>query len=141
MGAWGVGILEDDTALDWVEEEYSAAGVEAVRHALQMAADMDANDYLEVDAGAAVRSAAEIVALAFDVPNPTLDAEGKVALGEHAAQVAEDDELIPLALRAVARLTADNSELNELWAEGGGEDTLAWQTQMADLVSRLEGAK
>jgi len=141
MGAWGVGILEDDTALDWVEEEYSAAGVEAVRHALLAVADTDANDYIEVDAGAAARCAAEIVAMAFGATDPELDSDAEMALGEHTAQVAEDADLIPLALRALARLAADNSELNELWTENGGDITVAWQTQMADLVSRLEGAK
>ncbi|MCP4821882.1 MAG: DUF4259 domain-containing protein [Shimia sp.] len=141
MGAWGVGILEDDTALDWVEEEYSAAGVEAVRHALLAVADADANDYVEVDEGAAARCAAEIVAMAFSAGDPAMDADAAVTLGEHSDQVAEDVDLIPLALRALARLTAENSELNDLWSEGGGDITVAWQTQMAALVSRLEGAK
>jgi len=141
MGAWGVGILEDDTALDWVEEEYSSAGVEAVRHALLTVADTDANDFVEVDNGAAARCAAEIVAMAFGAADPALDSDAAVTLGEHSDQVAEDTDLIPLALRSLARLTAENSELNELWTESGGDITVAWQTQMADLVSRLEGAK
>lgn len=141
MGAWGVGIFEDDTALDWIEEEYSAAGVEAVRSALQDVIDLDSGDYIEADMGNAARAAAEIVALAFDAGAEDAGSDMAETLAEHAEQVAEYDDLPALALVALARITGEGSELQELWAEAGGETTAAWDNAMADLVARLEGVK
>ena len=141
MGAWGVGILENDESLDWIGEEYSSAGVEAVRDALQDAVDTSAHDYLDIDAGTAARVAAEVVAASFDAAGAELDNEALETLKEHAEQVAEYDDLPALALIAVARLVADNSELHDLWCEGGDETSTAWQNAMADLASRLEGLR
>ena len=97
MGAWGVGTFEDDTALDWIEEEYSAAGVEAVRCALQDVTDLEPGDYIEMGLGTAARAAAEIVALAFDAGGE-LGSDVAETVGEHSEQVAEHDDLPALAL-------------------------------------------
>lgn len=138
MGAMGVGTFEDDTALDWLEEEYAGAGVEAVRAALQDVADLEPGDYLDLDMGSAARAAAEIVALAFDAGGD-LGSDVSETVGEHADQVAEHDDLPAMALVALARISGDASEMAELWADSG--DSAAWDDAMADLVARLEGVK
>jgi len=138
MGAWGVGTFEDDTALDWIEEEYSAAGVEAVRSALQDVIDLEPGDYIEMDLGTAARAAAEIVALAFDAGGE-VGSDVAETVGEHSEQVAEHDDLPALALVALARISGEASELAELWAESG--DSSGWENAMADLTARLEGVK
>ena len=137
MGAWGVGIFQDDSSLDWVEEEYTAGGEEAVRAALDVAADAKPGDYLEHDEGAAARTAAEIVAAAFGAPPDLSDADALDTLMEHAESVAEDDTLITLALSAVRRVAADNSELAELWTEGDG--AADWVAAIEGLEARLKG--
>lgn len=136
MGAWGVGTFEDDTALDWIEEEYSSAGVEAVRSALQDVIDVEAGDEIELDLATAARAAAEIVALAFDAGGD-LGSDVAETVGEHAEQVAEYDDLPALALVALARISGEGSELADLWAESS--DSSGWENAMADLTARLEG--
>jgi hypothetical protein len=46
--------------------------------------------------------------------------------------------LIPLAIRKVDRVLAENSELNELWLENE-VDYPAWKAGVLDLRSRLGG--
>ncbi|WP_299725163.1 DUF4259 domain-containing protein [uncultured Tateyamaria sp.] len=137
MGAFGVGIFEDDTSLDWIEEEYASGGVEAVRAALDEAADTSAADYLEVDAGSAARAAAEAVAASFDA-GPAIDEDDLERLREHEEDIAQDDGLIALALRAVRRITAENSELAELWTEEEASAAV-WTAEMDGLETRLRG--
>ena len=138
MGAWGVGTFEDDTALDWIEEEYSAAGVEAVRSALQDVIDLEPGDYIELGLATAARAAAEIVALAFDAGGE-LGSDVSETAAEHAEQVAEYDDLPALALVALARITGEASELAELWDES--DVSAEWENAVADLTARLEGVK
>jgi len=137
MGAWGTGIFQDDSSLDWIEDAYASGGVEAVRSALEEAADASAGDYLDYDQGAAARAAAEVVAAAFDAP-PEAEADALDTLLEHGDSVTEDDELIPLALRAARRVASENSELHELWTE---EENTAkeWAGAMEGLETRLRG--
>lgn len=141
MSAWGVGILEDDRSLDWIGEEYSVAGVEAVRDALQLAIDTPAHDDLDLISGVASRVAAEIVAVVFGAPCGDAGNDDLETLKEHAEQVVEHDDLPEMAVIALARLVADNSELNELWSENDDENSVAWHNAIADLTSRLEGLK
>lgn len=138
MGAWGVGTFEDDTALDWIEEEYSAAGVEAVRSALQDVIDLEPGDTIELGLATAARAAAEIVALAFDAGGE-LGSDVSETAAEHAEQVAEYDDLPALALVALARITGEASELAELWDES--DASAEWENAVADLTARLEGVK
>ncbi|WP_415920878.1 DUF4259 domain-containing protein [Tateyamaria sp. SN6-1] len=138
MGAWGVGILQDDSALDWVEEAYASEGEEAVRTALETAASARPGDYLEYDEGVAARAAAEVVAASFGAPPDGIEADGLDTLMEHSDGVAEDDTLITLALSAVRRVASDNSEIAELWAEQ--DDTAAeWTAAIEGLEARLRG--
>lgn len=138
MGAWGVGVLEDDSALDWVEDTYTSEGEEAVRSALDAAATSKPGDYLEYTDGVAARAAAEVVAASFGAPPELADTDALETLMAHADGVAEDDGLIILALSAVRRVAAENSELAELWTED--DDTAAeWTAAIEGLEARLKG--
>ena len=138
MGAWGVGIFQDDSSLDWIEDAYASGGPEAVRSALEDAANASAGDYVEYDEGAAARAEAEVVAAAFGAP-PELEAGDTMdTLMEHSETVAEDDDLIPLALRSIRRVAAENSELHELWTEGEDKAT-EWTAAIEGLETRLRG--
>ncbi|WP_420013714.1 DUF4259 domain-containing protein [Tateyamaria sp.] len=137
MGASGVGIFEDDSCLDWIEEDYATGGVEAVRSALSDAADASAGDYIEVNQGGAARAAAEVVATSFDA-GPELDEDDLDRLREHAEDVEQDRDLIPLALKAARRISAENSEIAELWAENPDFGGL-WSAEMDGLETRLRG--
>mmetsp|Transcript_18462 Transcript_18462/g.30101 ORF Transcript_18462/g.30101 Transcript_18462/m.30101 type:complete len:140 (+) Transcript_18462:3827-4246(+) len=137
MGAFGVGIFEDDSCLDWIEEDYAAGGVEAVRSALSDVADASAGDYVDVDQGGGARAAAEVVATSFEA-GPELDEDDLDRLREHAEDVEQDRDLIPLALKAVRRISAENSEMAELWTEDA-EAGAVWTSEMDGLETRLRG--
>lgn len=140
MGASGVGIFDDDSSLDWIEDEYTAGGEEAVRAALDEAAETKAGDFLDYDAGVAARTAAEVVAASFGAPPELADEDAMDTLMEHAESVAEDDDMIPLALRAVSRLAAENSGLAEAWQEAFSDaDTAHWKAAIEGLEARLKG--
>ena len=140
MGAWGVGIFEDDVNLDWIEEGYAEGGVEAVRGALSLAAESSAGDYLEYEDCATARVAAEVVATCFDAPHPNLGRDNKETLLAHQDDVQQDRELIDLALSASVRLASENAELHELWIESE-EAAAQWTSEMEGLVTRLRGAQ
>lgn len=55
--------------------------------------------------------------------------------GGRGASVADSD--VVLALAALARVTGENSELAELWAEGNDRE---WSQSVEDLRSRLNDA-
>lgn len=136
MGAWGSGPFENDDACDWLDE-LADSGVAALREALALA---DAADYLEAPDGSVVVAAAEVVARMAAVVDD--EAEETAADAELPDEVTAflascgppATTLIAAARAALDRVTADDSELRELWqdAEGG-----AWQAAVDDLKRRL----
>jgi hypothetical protein len=115
MGAWGTGVFENDGALDFLAELRDTAPAERaafVRERLGEAADED--DYLEVDSGQHAVAAAAVVAA---VRSGT--GQASVDTGIPTAELPPaDPDLVSLALRALDRVAADDSEWHELWAEG-----------------------
>ncbi|MEL7125553.1 MAG: DUF4259 domain-containing protein, partial [Pseudomonadota bacterium] len=88
----------------------------------------------------AARAAAEIVAASFGAPPELSDDDALDTLMEHAETVAEQDDLIPLALRAVVRLAGENSGTAESWQEAfDSADTAAWTAAIEGLEARLRG--
>jgi hypothetical protein len=130
MGAWGEKPFENDSALDWLGD---LDGVEDLRSTLASVADGD--DYLEVDDCSAAIAAAEIVAAACDGKLDRLAEDASAWLGRHGKQLAASDRA--LAARAVQRVLGSDSELAELWDEGGTDNE--WRRDAAGLVARLAG--
>jgi hypothetical protein len=139
MGAWGVGVFEDDTSLDWLDEAYSDGGLEAVRAALKAVAEKSDDDYLEYDEGIAGRAAAEIVAMSHGLAAGGLNDGDEERAKEHVAAVRADASLPALALEAIERLTGANSELHELWTEDPTNPE--WGEAISDLKRRLKRGK
>ncbi|MFG1831890.1 DUF4259 domain-containing protein [Micromonospora chersina] len=119
MGTWAAGPFDNDTAADWsgdlddaVPEERPALVERALRTVL------DEPDHLDSDLGVeAVAAAAVVVAHlpgAFPVDSPY--APDFLTAG---ARLDLPERLRPLAVRALDRVVADDSELAELWAEAG----------------------
>ena len=132
--AWGTGPFDNDEAV------YFAASLDdldpddrpdAIREALSEAAEV--SDYLDRDAGGTAVAAAALVAAQQPDGEPIDSTYGpKQAIPE----LAED--LCPLAVRALTRVLADDSELNELWSESPDGD--AWFTTIAQLAEILAAA-
>jgi hypothetical protein len=132
MGAWGEKAFENDSALDWFND-LEAEGVDALRHLLESVADTEEADYLDVDDGAAAIAAAEIVAAARGRGRDRVTKPVIAWLDANADELVDDDLI--LAAQAVERVVAENSELRELWEEGGTDSP--WHVDVRTLLTRL----
>jgi hypothetical protein len=116
--------------LDWVSELEDGA-VDLVRAGLAVTKV----DYLESPDGSVAIAAAEVIAAAVGSPAASLPASVTRWVDAHGASVADAD--VVLALAALDRVTAENSELAELWAES---DDREWSQSVEDLRNRLSTA-
>lgn len=130
MGAWVASAFENDDALDWVSE-LEGGTVDLVRFGLAVTK----SDHLESPDGSVAIAAAEVVAASVGSPAASLPASVTRWVEARGASVADSD--VVLALAALARVTGENSELAELWAEG---DDREWSQSVEDLRSRLSAA-
>ena len=126
----GASAFENDDALDWVSHLEDGA-VDLVRASLAATKV----DYLESPDGSVAIAAAEVVAAAVGNPAASLPASVTRWVDAHGASVADAD--VVLALVALDRVTAENSELAELWAES---DDHKWSQSVEDLRNRLSTA-
>jgi len=137
MGAWATGPFDNDDAAAWAGELDDAEPgdrPDLIRTALAEAADED--DYLKVAvAEVAIAAAAVVAAAQPGGPEPESGfAPAFLRLGE---PVSLPDDLVPLALRALDRVVADESEWCELWEESGELD--AALTSLAPIRDALGG--
>src|SRR3954454_19340688 len=114
MGAWGEGVLENDTALDWLGDLEEQAQIQTVTIALSDAAGED--DYLDASAGCQALVAAELVAYALGRP-PSEPEERITALADELPGLREHAALAARAVELIA--DSDHSELTDLWTEDG----------------------
>lgn len=135
MGAWGAGVFEDDTSLDWLEGDYASDGAAAVSKALDTAATTSVTEELDYEEGAAVRAAAEVVAACTGQLPDGVSTEDLGKLTRHAREVAALPDVRARAMAAFQRLISDNSELHALWNEG--DESPDWTAAMNDLRRRL----
>ena len=133
MGSWGAGAFENDSALDWLAE-LESQGVSALRSILLVVAETDEADYVDVDDGAGAIAAAEVVAAALGRGRERVTPQVLAWLDVNAGAIRPDD--MDLARRAVVRVMAPSSELNELQKDG--EDA-RWEAEVRVLFARLDG--
>jgi hypothetical protein len=91
-------------------------------------------EYLEAPEASAALAAAEVVAAALGRPAASLPDDATAWLGSNRDQVSQLDAA--LALAAVDRVLAEESDLRELWADTGDA---AWVEGLHDLRRRLRG--
>ena len=133
MGAWGAGPFENDGSMDWVWLLDDATDLEPLTTAFQDAAGND--DYVEVDEGQAVVAGAAILLAVLDgviaeLPESAQPWAGRLQQPPGAAE-------IDLAVAALDRIVADDSEIAELWAEADPNDNTAWLATVRRLKERL----
>ena len=132
MGAWGEKAFENDSAIDWLND-LESEGVDALRDVLERVADTDDEEYLDVDDGAPAIAAAEIVSAARGRGRDRLTKPVIAWLDANADDLTSED--LDLAARAVERVVAANSELRDLWEEGGSDSP--WHADVRTLLERL----
>ena len=140
MGAWGIGIFDDDTAYDFFEDiEADAPAFFARSFRTATAAD-----YLEYDDGiAALVSAAYLDNLlnGTTYDHDHTEEEGITNVNHFAKYYSGPSlgHLVPAAVEAVRSVRTGNSELRELWEENE-EDYPTWQAMLEALEQRLSSS-
>lgn len=121
MGAWDYGPFDNDHAADWCATLHHAEPAD--RPALLRAAftgTISTSEYLDNDDACAAVAAAAVVAAALPGGTPITSAYAPSFLTEGGA-LAIDDDVPALAVRALERVLAGDSEWVELWSDGGAD--------------------
>jgi hypothetical protein len=135
MGAWGIGIFDDDTAMDFLNElTDSKDPLKLMKSALEGAR---AAKYLEYDGG---QGALVASAINYTLLNGTQHAVGLDELDTFVAKYKGIDvsSLKSVAGAAVRQVLSEGSELRELWAENV-DDYPKWRENLESLAGRLDG--
>ena len=130
MGAWGVGIYDNDAAADWAGE-LPNRGVALIASALRAAFD---DGYLDADVGAHALAAADVLGR-LRTGDVLIDSEHGPGSWILTQAASPSDELLQLAERAVDRVVGPESEIVELWRET--DDFDAWLATVRTVVGRL----
>ncbi|MBW8483618.1 DUF4259 domain-containing protein [Actinomadura parmotrematis] len=134
MGTWGTGPFDNDRAADFsgdLDEVAEAERSALIRWALEAAADAEGG--LDASAGDVAIAAAALVAAQCPGGAPVTTVYGP----DEPVPVLHP-EIYGIALRALARVTSDDSELPELW--GGEEQGAEWFAVVRGLAAVLEAA-
>ncbi|MFI0261022.1 DUF4259 domain-containing protein [Streptomyces sp. NPDC017056] len=135
MGTWGTGPFDGDAAADFLAE-LAAMSVDrrlgAIRGVLSTAAAE--RDYLEAPQGGMAVAAAALTAAARAGSASPADP----AYGPELAVPAPPPQLAVLAVHALDRVLAPDSELAELWDESG-DGGREWRAVLARLRTELSG--
>ncbi|HET6431113.1 DUF4259 domain-containing protein [Dyella sp.] len=137
MGAWGTAVFEDDTALDFMDEQLVPATDprRVMREAFEAAL---AAEYVDYEAGHAVLvSAAAMQALFRGAPLHDDEPDAWAAWRRANARL-DVSNLGPLAGKACLKVAGPASELHELWAENEALFP-AWRAGVETLASAVAG--
>jgi hypothetical protein len=131
MGAWGTGIFEDDSMLDWLFDLEDANKPVAF---LAECLDIDGIDYLEYDNCAGVLGASAIIdGLLNGAPADSPESMMEWIASHKSLKVAK---LVPNAIASLDAVISENSELNELWSENQ-ELYPKWKADITALRDRI----
>ena len=131
MGAWGVGNLDNDSALDFLEE-FEEAEDRTVCLSNILNEVVGAGDCIDADVGSQGLAAGELIAASRGKPNPKLSDEAKASV----SNLNVDDALMSMAQKAATMIKAEKSELSELWEES--DDYAQWMQTVDELMERLK---
>ncbi|MGC5018152.1 DUF4259 domain-containing protein [Micromonospora sp. DT47] len=122
MGTWAAGPFDNDVAADWCDDLDEASPEERpalVEQALQETVDETAH----LDAVPATEAVAAAAVVAAHLPGgPSIESSYAPDFLTSGGRLTLPGHLPALALRALDRVLADDSELAELWAESGELD-------------------
>ena len=135
MGAWAEDTFGNDTACDWAGSFLDDPGLPKVREAIQVILQEDG--HLDSDAACDCLAACEVIARLqgrWGVRNAYSEALDEWV---EANPTPVPDELKTEADAAIARILGPESELSELWDEGGRNEK--WHQAIDDLRRRVRG--
>jgi hypothetical protein len=134
MGAWDIGIFDNDTAADWAVNLSHSTGLSLIEETID-AALAAGDEYLDADLACEVLAAADVVARLRGCWGARTIYSEPADRWVDSVTLEVPESLIERALSAVDRVLAPNSELDELFAES--EEYEGWRAVVADLQQRI----
>ena len=129
LGAWGKGSFDNDSALDWVYELEESSDLSAIQSALMME-----SDYLEVDEGAAILAASEVLLALAGRPRTGLPESVLQWAGQNSSL--DPSTLKSAAANGIMRVLSKDSELNGLWEET--DEYESWKADVEMLLGAID---
>jgi hypothetical protein len=135
MGAWAEDTFGNDTACDWVGIFLNAPCLPAVKLAVE--AVIESDNYLDSDEACDCLAACEVIARLqgrWGVRNSYSEELDKWI---EANPTSIPDDIKAAADAAIERILGEDSELLELWDDGGSNEK--WHRAIDDLRERIRG--
>jgi len=134
MGAWGIGVFDDDSALDFLGELAEAKDpLSLINQSLVSAV---ASEYLEYDSAQCVLVSATAMDALLNGTQHGVDLEELEAWLQRNRNL-NVSSLRATAVAAIRRVLSEGSELRELWSENA-KDYPTWRGGVEALAARLD---
>lgn len=134
MGAWDVGIWDNDDAADLIGDLSESNGLDVLQASLRPTEVK--GYYLEAPEGVRILCTADTLLSALDLGDSSVPEDVSKWLKSHANL--DFRSLIPEALSKTRRVLAENSELRELWEENE-ELFPQWLARVEAMIKSLGG--
>jgi hypothetical protein len=134
MGAWGVGIFENDDACDFAAAVAESHDLSLLEATLDRVIDTG-EEYLEAPQASEALAAADIIARLKKVPRERTSYTASIDKWIDRANLSPSDQLVDKARRAIARVLTEPSELLELWQES--DEFESWRSSVGEVASHL----
>ena len=129
MGAWSHESFGNDTAADWAYGLAECKDMAYIEDALD--AVLSENDYLDSDIAAEAVAAIEVMAKMLGKGTQADSYTENADIWVASMTEAPSADLRAKAIRAIDRITGEESELAELWSDS--DDSDGWSATMAAL--------
>ncbi|APA66914.1 DUF4259 domain-containing protein [Janthinobacterium sp. 1_2014MBL_MicDiv] len=136
MGTWATDAFGNDYAMDWAQDLHEYKTLELVETTLDNVIDSPQAE-LEAPFAAEALAALEVIARLLGNPGEDDPATAEVDEWVAACKKKVAPPLLDKARLAFERITADASELRQLWQDS--EHYADWQADVADLRARVLG--
>lgn len=130
MGAWGSGILENDTAQDFIAAVLDENDLSTIEEAIARVLRAG-GDYLEAPEAEEAIAAVNLIARILGRDPEELEDGDEVDEWISRCELEPDDVLVEDARKALERILTDPSELLEQWQES--DDYEAWERNVRVL--------
>ena len=136
MGTWALDAFGNDYAMDWAQDLHEYKTLELVETTLDNVIDSQEAE-LEAPFAAEALAALEVIARLSGKPGEADPATAEVDEWVAACRKKVTPPLLEKARLAFDRITAETSELRQLWQDS--EHFADWQADVADLRQRVLG--
>ncbi|NVI80293.1 DUF4259 domain-containing protein [Janthinobacterium sp. BJB401] len=136
MGTWALDAFGNDYAMDWAQDLHEYKTLELVETTLDNVIDSQEAE-LEAPFAAEALAALEVIARLLGKPGEADPATAEVDEWVAACRKKVTPPLLEKARLAFDRITAETSELRQLWQDS--EHFADWQADVAGLRARVLG--